>query len=92
MRSASGHDQRVLDDLFPATSPRPGAQHFAALCRGVIVLVGLTLPVGLTLAFASPPKGGDDGRASSKAVGFATPDQPASRVSRPPRADGAAGA
>ena len=37
----------------------PGGEHFAALCRGMVVLVSLALPVGLTLARVAPP--GPDG-------------------------------
>ncbi len=57
MRSASTcHGRPPGGGPAFAASPHAGAEHFAALCRGVVVLVGLALPVALTLACAAPPK------------------------------------
>ena len=84
MRSASNwHRHPPGAGSIPA--PRADARHFAALCRGAVVLVGLALPVALTLAFASPPGRADGHAPDAAAARVASPEDAAPRVSRLPQ-------
>jgi hypothetical protein len=45
-----------FNDAGSLEAPTPsGPLHFAALCRGLVVLVALALPVGLTLLASASP-------------------------------------
>ncbi len=61
MPAALSHRQRALGDRV-ASAGSTDARHFEALCRGLAALIILTLPVGLTMTFASPPLRGDGER------------------------------
>ena len=68
MRLALLSDSFISDSLndagplasMPRLSRRP--DHFAALCRGLVALATLLLPMGLTLAGIAPPVGIEDDR------------------------------
>ena len=40
------------------SAPQANPSHFAALCRGLVVVAALSLPVGLTLFAQAAPEGG----------------------------------
>ena len=60
MRLARLSDSYVSDSIQDAASlplpPFGGPVHFAALCRGLVVLFALALPLGLTLAASQAPQ------------------------------------